>query len=421
MKLPLWNPPRLPCVRSKLTPAAVLVFGLFLGTLDVRGQAVFSPPTPIDNTPPAFPQAPQNDSAPATPQAASSPFQWGFVTAHPHMSYRYLYGNGIQSTPGNQTKTSINAISLGVLLNVGSHWTLDYTPTQTYYSDRAFKDTFDQSVRLLGATTYENWSFQLAQSYSSTDTPLIETGQQTSEDDYSTNATAGYHFNERVQLDTNLSYVARYTTVYPDSKETTVGERLHYKFLPTVDTSVNLDYGSVNMSSGTDMNYTRPGAQVNWQATDKTSFNLQAGWEHRTFRDSGTDSLNSPTFAAGLHFQPTTTTSINLSTNRGVATAYFTDQITRNTAWQVDIQQRLLQHYYLSAGYSDQKSTYLSTDPTVVAGRDDKSHSFNVRLSTTFFERAEVAILYQDTHNDSNNSGFAFDSRQVGMELSYRY
>lgn len=421
MKLPLWIAPLIAWFRSTLAPIAVLSFGIFLIHTNVRGQAIIPSPTPIDNTPPAFPQPPQNDSTPAAPAASSSPFQWGFVTAHPHLSYRYIYGNGIQSNPGNQANTSVNSVSLGVLLNVGTHWTIDYTPTQTYYSDPAFKDTLDHSVRILGATTYDNWSFQFAQSFTSSDTPLIETGQQTSEDDYATNATVGYHFNDRFQLDTNLSYVARYTTIYPDSKETTVGERFHYKFLPTVDTSVNLDYGYVNMSSGTDMSYTRPGAQVNWQATDKTSFNLQAGWEHRIFRDSGTASLNSPTFSAGLHFQPSTTTSINLSANRGVSTAYFTNQITRNTGWQLDVQQRLFQHYYLSAGYSGEKTNYLSTDPAVISGRDDRSHSFNVRLSTVVFQRANVAIFYQNTHNDSNSGGFGFNSRQVGLELGYQF
>jgi uncharacterized protein (PEP-CTERM system associated) len=101
--------------------------------------------------------------------------------------------------------------------------------------------------------------------------------------------------------------------------------------------------------------------------------------------------------------------------------AYFSDQITRNTGWQLNIQQRLLQHYYLSAGYSGQKSTYLSTDPAVVAGRDDKNYSFNVRLSTVFFQRANVALIYQNTHNDSNATGFGFNSTQVGFELGYQF
>ncbi len=421
MKSSSWIAPFARRHRNKIIAVAVLPLGLITGTLSVRGQAVISPPPAVANTPPASPQPAPTDSTPPNPSAGGSPFQWGFVTAHPHFLYRFLYGDGIQAAPGQQTKTSINTISLGVLFNVGSHWTVDYTPTQTYYSSAAFKDTLDHSVRILGATSFDNWSFQLGQTFTTSSAPLIETGRQTKEEDYSTNATLGYHFNDRVQADTNLSYQVRNTTIFPDSREITVGERLHYQFLPRTDTSISLDYGSVDMSSGTDMNYTRPAAQLNWKATDKTTFNLQAGLEHRTFRDSGASSLNSPTFGAGVQFQPFPTTSIGLSAKRDVTVAYFSNEITRNTGWQLDVQQRLLQRYYLSASYSGQKSTYLSTDPAVVAGRDDKNYSFNVRLSTVFFQRANVALIYQNTHNDSNTNGFGFNSSQVGFELGYQF
>ncbi|MEO6994455.1 MAG: hypothetical protein ABI273_12550, partial [Lacunisphaera sp.] len=217
MKSSFWITPFCHRHRNKILASAVLPLGLITGAVSVLGQAVISPPPAVSNIPPAFPQPTVTESVPAAPAPEVSPFQWGFVTAHPHLSYRFLYGDGIQSTPGVQTKTSINSISLGVLFNVGSHWTLDYTPTQTYYSNAAFKDTLDHSLRLLGSTTYENWSFQLGQTFTKSSQPLIETGQQTDEKDYATNATLGYRFNEKVQLDTNLSYVARFTSVYPDS------------------------------------------------------------------------------------------------------------------------------------------------------------------------------------------------------------
>ncbi len=312
-------------------------------------------------------------------------------------------------------------ISPGLLFNIGTRWTLDYTPTQTYYSSALFKDTLDHSLRLLGATNYENWSFQMAQSFTTSSTPLIETGRQTNEDDYTTAATLGYRFNERAQLDTNLSYAARFTTTFPDVRETTVGERLHYQFLPRTDTSISLDYGYVDMSSGTDMTYTRPGIQFGWKPSDKTNLSLQAGFENRHFRSGGADSLNSPTFGATFVFLPFSTTTLSFAANRGVSASYFTNQITRNTGWSIDLKQRLLRHFYLSAGYAGQKSTYLSTDPSVIAGRDDKNYSFNTRLSTVVFERATVSLLYQNTHNDSNSSGFGFNSSQVGFELGYQF
>src|SRR5580692_5063043 len=41
-------------------------------------------------------------------------FQYGPVQLHPHLDYRLLYGNGIQSAPGDQQKTFIQEVSPGI-------------------------------------------------------------------------------------------------------------------------------------------------------------------------------------------------------------------------------------------------------------------------------------------------------------------
>ena len=406
--------------RRATVPRKILWLSLMTCALTARAQPVVAPPPAVSYVPAALPQAPVSESTPPT-ALGSSPFAWGVVTLHPHFSYRFLYGDGIQANPGQRAITSIHALSPGVLLDIGTHWTLDYTPTQTYYSNSAFKDTLDNAVRLQGGTTFEDWTFQVSQTYVSSSTPLIETARQTNQDTYGTAASALYRFGHQLQLDTSLSYQARFPKAFPSSKESTLGERLHYQFSPHLDSSVNLDFGYVNMSLGSDMSYTRPALQINWKATDKISFDLQGGFENRKFRTGGAKDLNSPTFGASIQYQPFTTTTVSIAANRGVTVSYFTSQITRSTSWTLNFQQRLLQHYYLSAGYSGQDSTYVTTDPTVAAGRADRSNSFNVRVTTTFFQRATFAILYQNSHNNSNNTGFGYTSSQVGFELGYRY
>ena len=61
----------------------------------------------------------------------ATPFHWGPVDMRPHFLYRFLYGNGIPAQPGKDTKTVINQVSPGVSLQLGSHWSLDYTPNCT--------------------------------------------------------------------------------------------------------------------------------------------------------------------------------------------------------------------------------------------------------------------------------------------------
>src|SRR5262245_35038780 len=100
MKSLLWTSPSLV---TNLNRALLRIAPLVLLTVvpTLSAQSVISAPTAVPNTPPAFPQPPASDSAPQT-LSQSSPFQWGFVTAHPHLDYRFLYGDGIQSSPGKQ-------------------------------------------------------------------------------------------------------------------------------------------------------------------------------------------------------------------------------------------------------------------------------------------------------------------------------
>ena len=128
-----------------LLPAALVIGTLSLETPSARGQSVVAPTTPVAN------QA-LNDSlleAGLSPSATAltSPLQWASIAVRPHLHYRYLYGDGIRSGPGQQTKTTIQTISPGVLFEIGSRWSLDYTATQYYYSKDNFRDRLDHSAR----------------------------------------------------------------------------------------------------------------------------------------------------------------------------------------------------------------------------------------------------------------------------------
>jgi hypothetical protein len=420
MKSPVWSLSFALSHHGRKLSTGLIILGLVTVSGKATAQPVVLGPSAGYYTPPALPQAPASDSI-LPGFLETSLFQWGPVLLHPHLSYRYLYGDGIEAAPGHQTTTSVNTIALGVLATLGTHWSLDYTPSKTFYSNAAFTDSFNQSLTLLGGTTFEKWTLQVGQTYTSMTTPRIETGRQTSEDTYGTNASADYRFTDRIQLDTSLGYQVRSTEDFNSSKDSMITEGLHYQFSERVDTSVNLGYGYSSVSSGPDMTYTRPAFGIDWKPTEKVSLSANAGYEIRKFRSGGAGSLKTPTFGASMSYRPFTTTSVNLSGERGVSTSYFSNQVTRDTGWSVGVRQRLLQHYYLSADYSGQKSSYISTNPALAVGRADRNYSFNVSLSTIFFQRATVSVLYQNTHNSSNDLGFGFTSTMVGFDLGYRF
>jgi Putative beta-barrel porin 2 len=392
-----WHPLRL---------SKTLLMGLLIGcSIEAKAQQVIA-------------------SAPASSYIlGSSPFQWGPVNLHPHLSYSYVYGDGIQAQPGQQSTTAIHTISPGILFNVGRRWTLDCTGSQIYYSDPAFRDTFDFSFNLAGATTYEDWNFQVSQTYASTSDPLIETGRQTDQKANTTALTASYRFNPRIQLDSTLNQQARSSddSLIPDFHDWSISERLHYRLRLDLDMAMSVDWGYVDMSDGSDMTYTRPQAQLTWQSTDRITLGVTAGFENRKFRSGNQGDLNNPTLSATFQYHPFEQTTFNFGVNRGVAASYFENQVTENTGWKADIEQRLLQHFHLNVGFAQQKSSYVATSANVSAGREDRNHAFNVSLSTTVFQRLTLAVSYQNSHNSSNITGFGFNSSQIGFNLGYRF
>src|SRR6266446_5839560 len=141
------------CGRTGVVAAALLAFFPF--DSKAQPQQILAPPPAYSTSPPAVQEYETNQAG--VPQIeqlapANSPekplLEAGPVVIHPHPIYRFLYGNGIQATPGQQQNTAINQITTGVLFAIGSHWTLDYSPTLSYYSDSHFRNTVDQSVGL---------------------------------------------------------------------------------------------------------------------------------------------------------------------------------------------------------------------------------------------------------------------------------
>jgi hypothetical protein len=397
-------------------------------SLPANAQEVIAPPPEVSTTPPASRQI-QSGGSPVSALSGITPMlsregplaQWGLVSVRPHLLYRLLYGDGIQSSPGQPVTTAIQQFAPGILFGLGTHWTLDYTPTWTLYSSHAFRNTLDHAVSLLGGTSYGDWTFGFSQGYVSSSPTLVETGQQTRQEIYSTGINASYHLGIRTLLDMAVSQNVRSADTFTSSRDWSTSDWLHYQFSPRLDAAIGLSCGYVNVSAGSDMTYTRPQGQITWKATDKISVNVQGGVENRKFHSGGAGDLNSPVYGASVQYQPVETTRLILGATRDVSASYFENQVIKSTGWNAGLEQRLLQEFYLSVGFAQRKARYVATTNGFTAGRDDQNDSFDVRLRTTFLRRGSIAVLYQINHNSSNFSGYGFSSHQIGLEIGYRF
>jgi hypothetical protein len=402
----------------------VLLLTVALLSHEARSQSVLAPPPEVQVVPPAMQaQTSEMEVFPPPGRVAldNEPlFRLGPVALRPHVFYRFVHADGLPSG-GNDVSSTVQELSPGVLLGLGNHWTLDYTPTWRIYSSDDFRDTLDQYVKLTGGTSYNGWDLSLSQSYSSSSSPTVETGDQTDQETYLTTFRAFSRLNSKLSVDLGLNQDFTYTE--KTSKEWSTMDWLNYEFYPRLEAGGGIGFGYVNVSTNSDMTYEQLQGRLKWRATDKISFQVNAGVEFRQFIDSETNQPNlvNPVAGALIQYQPFEFTKLSLGVDRAVSTSILsTNLVTEITGVSIDLNQRLLGKLNLGLGGRYQNATYVDSDKSS-ADRRDNLYVFNARLGCAILKRGTIAVFYQHSHNSSNRDDFSFTSNQVGFEAGYRF
>ena len=163
--------------------------------------------------------------------------------------------------------------------------------------------------------------------------------------------------------------------------------------------------------------------QVQWRATDKVSFAVNAGLEDLQNLATGyKDELN-PTFSASIQYAPFEHTQISLSAGRAVSSSDYFILATSQEATTVglSVSQRLLKDYFLSVGLNYTDTQYTTALGAISQPRTDDNYSLNVRLGRTFLKRGDVALTYQYSEDRSSAAGYSYNSNQIGFEVGFRY
>lgn len=353
--------------------------------------------------------------------AGPVPFQWGPFALSPDVQYQFTYGNGLLAAPGHPSTTATQTISTDFLLAAGNLWTVDYTPSWQFYSNPAFHDTVDQRAGLQGNTSYDDWNLGFSQGYSRTSEPLVETGRQTLDQDYTTGLNASYSGGGVFRVDLALSQSMQFSPIAPDTYQWTSPDWLHYDGIPQMDAAIGPEFGYTVETPGGDMEFVKPEAQLTWRATDQLDLNLVGGYEHEEFISSGGGSLNSPTMSATVDYVPWETTTLSALASRDIEPALAQDLLTRSTQFSLSLRQRLLGHFFFGATYSREKVDYVSTGFSLATLRGDRLDSIQLSLGTTLFNRCSVALQYSNSHNASSATGFGFSSFQYGFSIGYKF
>ena len=403
-------------------PLALILFLLIGSASTTFAQSVITPlqPNPLTATTDQT-QSPGKPVGAPTANASATDLRWGPIDFHPHVSYRYLYGNGIQASPGNTKKTEVHNFSPGLFANLRARWTVDFTPTWTYYSSSAFRDTVNQVGQINWATKYEVWTLSAAQTYSKSDSPLVETGSQTKQTSYTTNFNAAIAFNSRYALETNLTQSLNFTEAHSNVRTWSVRDMLHRRISSRLDTALGIDYSYTAVDRTPDMASLQFLGNLTWRVIDQLNMSLMAGLENREIYAKPTTSKQNPVYSASIQFIPVATTQLGFTASRSSSASFLDGQIMESTRYGFTLNQRLLKRLQFSASLSHQESKYTATSTSTTAGRADKIDSLNLGLNTTFLTRLRTGLTYQYNRNTSNVPGFTFASNQIGVDVGYTF
>jgi hypothetical protein len=360
-------------------------------------------------------------SVPPASAPNPSPFVWGDVVLMPHLSYSLTYSDGIPDQPGHFTNTYVETLAPGFLLDVGGHWSVDYTPSWNVYTNRRFYNYWGHDAKIAGTESLDGWEFRFTQDYLSTSNTLVETGVQTKQQAYDTLLSSTHFFVRGAYVELSASQNLRFVTLYPDSLEWSTTDWIGYKAGAQLDIAAGCGEGFVIMYGSPDMLYTRPKVRIKSDLTEKVTLSLEGGFEHREFLSGDLGSLNNPVMDGKLEYRPFDTTTLEVDTERAVSASYFRGQLTRSAKYNALLQQRFLGRFYLSATLGYNANSYVGTDAGVEPGRRDNDTSYGGRLSTAVFGRGSLAFFVQNLSNRSNVAGYTFSTRQMGCEFSYHY
>jgi hypothetical protein len=368
--------------------------------------------------------------------------QWGVADLHPRLDYQFVYGDGIPASPTNHVRTAIQSISPGLRLNLGSHWKLDYDADMNLYSSHQFADETDQSVKLSGNATYEDWAFGMSQSYGYSDSPMVETEAQTQQSGYATDLMIsrqmGSRLSAKLTLDQDIASSSAISGAAANNTQQLyswiASGGLYYQTDYKLVAGIDASGGYTSTSPGTEMEFEQLQSSLNWQPLEKLTVSGSAGVEDTQLLGS---QLIDPTFSAAINYQPFEQTSLSLTGSRTVNPSIYQDEVVKSTQVSATLRQRFLKHFSfeVSGGYSTSpyvgfatQGVFLNNNPraplvttAVQQNRSDESRFVRVGLSSTFRQRGTVSIFYSFSDISSSLTPFALSTTQVGFEIGWHY
>lgn len=368
-------------------------------------------PTTRTNVPPA-----------ASTAVALPPFyQAGPFAFRPHFDFSRAYATGVQSAPGRPLTTYIDTFQLGVGVAAGRTWLIDYQCSWLRYSRRDFRNSFGQQLVVSGRASGHDWAVAFGQRYSDTDLPVVETARQTKQQNSTSTVTVSRSLSPHLQATITGEQKLTFTEAFADNYEWSIRPGIDYEATDTLSVGADVGSGYILVYHASDVRYNRPAAHVSWQLTNKTAVAAAVGYDEWKFVAQGRGKVTGPYAQLSAIWQPFTFTTLSLTGQKSNTVTPFRNQAAEAKSWDLNLTQRLLQHFSLHLGAGGQQTQYVLAGPTISAVRSDRIRNYSARLATTFLRRGTASVYYRYAKDASNLGAFGFTSRQYGVQIGFRY
>lgn len=359
----------------------------------------------------------------------------GPVNLYPQARYQFAYGNSLQATPGHRIDTAIDTLSPGLLATWKTNWSLLFVPSLVFYSNPAFRNATEYAVSLVGGTAWRDWTLRLAQGYSQTDSPLIETGSQTELTAYTTALDGIYQMGPHFSVELGVNQTFRSAESLSDLWEWTTADWLNYQTGPAFGAGLGVILGYDQVSQSSDMPFEQLQARIVFAPGQKLSFRLSGGVEDRQFIDPDAPSLVTPIFSGVATWQLFESSTITAQASRTLTPSLYANEINTHAIATAGWRQRLLKNLYLDVTGTYSSEPYTSIEPgplpeyyfgvppstTLQVTRVDTSATLSFSLTCAIRRRLSANIFYDLNKVDSSQSSFTLSTSQVGFSLTYSY
>ena len=317
---------------------------------------------------------------------------------------------------------------------------LDYIPGVYLFADHSENDAFQQVIHLEGQRQFSRLTLNLGADISILDgTDLRNFGNQNTPgsnantdisrrarfETYETKLNASYDLSGKTFLSAGIdSRTTEYNSARLFSSAQISGNLfVNYRYREKLVIGVG-GSGGYDAADGSNPNQTfeQVNLRLGYQVTGKIAFSFSGGAEFRQFENNSRGQYVSPVFSLSVLYQPSDSTSFNLSGNRNIYNSgILAGQDYVQSLIQASLRQRFMQRFFLGLAAGYENSDYFSTISAASANRNDDYYFVEPSIDFSITRFWTFGGYYLHRENASSLQSFSFKDSQVGVRTALAF